>query len=202
MRNIGEIFKHRKADIMGSSNQAAVMILLADFEDNPNIIFEVRSGKLLHQPGDICLPGGKIESGESRRDAAIRETMEELSLKRENIEFLGDLDYMITPFNFVMFPFVSKLKEGYEIAPSRDEVDHVFKVPLSFFMETEPLVYKCPLVRKIDDKFPYHLINNGKKYSFREGSIVDYFYKYDDYVIWGFTAKVMKSFADIIKSYS
>ncbi|XOQ58876.1 MAG: CoA pyrophosphatase [Clostridium sp.] len=197
--NIYNIFKNRKPSSIESFNKAAVMILLSGSKYNPNLIFEVRSMNLFHQPGDICLPGGKIEKCEKPKDAAIRETMEELGLKRENIEFIGDMDYIITPFNFIMFPFVSRLKGDYKINPSKYEVDHIFKVPLSFFINSKPLMYESKVVQKADENFPYHLINNGKDYKFREGKVKTYFYKYKDYVIWGLTALVIKRFTEIIK---
>lgn len=200
MDNIYNIFKNRKPRIIGNFNKASVMLLLSENDSSPEVIFEVRSMKLSHQPGDICLPGGKIEKGESPKKAAIRETMEELNLKRHNIDFIGNMDYVVTPFNFMMFPFVSKLNGDYSIIPNRSEVDHIFKVPLEFFIDVKPKVYELPLVQKLDENFPYHLINNGKNYRFRKGKVLDYFYKYGNYVIWGFTALIMKRFSDIIKN--
>ncbi|WP_249175463.1 NUDIX hydrolase [Clostridium tyrobutyricum] len=199
MDKIYNIFKNRKPGIIGNFKKASVMLLLTGKQNNPNIVFEVRSFKLSHQPGDICLPGGKIEKDEIPRQTAIRETMEELTLNREDIYFIGDMDYVVTPFNFIMFPFVSKLDENAKIVPSQAEVDHIFKVPLNFFMSTEPEMHELPIIQKSDKNFPYHLINGGKNYKFREGKVQDYFYKYKDYVIWGFTALVVKRFVDIIK---
>ncbi|MCH3963942.1 MAG: CoA pyrophosphatase [Clostridium sp.] len=199
MDNIYNIFKNRKPTIIGNFNRASVMLLLTESNCDPQVIFEVRSMNLSHQPGDICLPGGKIEKDEFPKDAAIRETMEELNLNREDIDFIGDMDYVVTPFNFMMFPFVSRLKGDYNIVPNKSEVDHVFKVPLKFFIDTRPDAYELPLVQELDEKFPYHLINDGKNYKFRKGSVRDYFYRYEDYVIWGFTALVLKRFADIVK---
>ncbi|HQE65663.1 MAG TPA: NUDIX domain-containing protein [Bacillota bacterium] len=43
-----------------------------------SLLFEVRSEKLAKQPNEICFPGGKIESFENARQAALRETTEEL----------------------------------------------------------------------------------------------------------------------------
>ncbi|MBP2031710.1 8-oxo-dGTP pyrophosphatase MutT (NUDIX family) [Clostridium algifaecis] len=200
MDNIYKIFKNRKSNIIGNFNKASVMILLSGEKDNPNVIFEVRAMGLSHQPGDICLPGGKIEKGESPEKAAVRETMEELNLTRQSIDFIGDMDYVVTPFNFIMFPFVSRLNSQKEIVPNETEVDHIFKVPLKFFIETKPDSYELPVVQKLDEKFPYKLINDGKNYKFRQGKIIDYFYKYENYVIWGFTALIMKRFVDIIVS--
>ena len=71
---IQNIFTNREAEIIGQYKKSAVMILLCEDKGKTNVIFEVRSLNLRHQPGDICLPGGKLEKGESPEKASIRET--------------------------------------------------------------------------------------------------------------------------------
>ncbi len=199
INNIREVFKHRQEAIIGNYKKNAVMILLQEESGKTNIVFEVRSSNLRHQPGDICLPGGKLELDESPMEASIRETMEELNLIREDIEFLGKMDYVVTPYNFIMYPFVGMLNTNI-IEPNKDEVDHIFKVPIEFFIENPPEIYELALMPVPESSFPYELIRNGKDYKFRVGKVPEYFYKYKDYVIWGFTALIIKSFIDIIVS--
>lgn len=196
---IRKIFMNREEGMIGTYNRSSVMILLCEENGKTNIIFEVRSLNLRQQPGDICLPGGKIEQNETPQEASIRETMEELNLKREEIEFIGNMDYVITPYNFIIYPFIAKTVRA-EISPNRSEVDHTFKVPLEFFVENPPSLYELSIVSDPGDEFPYHLIRNGKNYKFRTGRIPEYFYKYENYTIWGFTALIIKAFVDIIKN--
>ncbi|MBI6875439.1 NUDIX hydrolase [Clostridium aciditolerans] len=195
---IQNIFTNREAGIIGQYKKSAVMILLCEDKGKTNVIFEVRSLNLRHQPGDICLPGGKLEKGESPEKASIRETMEELNLKREDIEFIGSMDYIVTPYNFIIYPFIAKTNKS-EIEPNKSEVDHIFKVPLEFFLEDSPMLHELSIIPDPGSEFPYHLIRNGKNYKFRSGKMPEYFYKYDNYIIWGFTALIIKSFVDIIK---
>ncbi len=108
------------------------MILLNKVGTNINIIFEVRALTLKNQPGDVCLPGGKMEKGERPLEAALRETVEELNIDKEKIKVIGQMDYFISPYNFVMYPFVA-IVEDIDIAPDKEEVDHVFEVPIEFF---------------------------------------------------------------------
>lgn len=68
-----EKFQDRKAKPIGEFKRSSVMILLNKVGENINIIFEVRALTLKNQPGDVCLPGGKIEKGESPLEAALRE---------------------------------------------------------------------------------------------------------------------------------
>ena len=198
INKVDEIFNNRPSQIMGEFRKSAVMILLTEEQGELSIVFEVRAHRLRNQPGDVCLPGGKVEPDEDTRESSIRETMEELNLERDEIEFMGDMDYYVSPYGNIMYAFVGKLKYG-EINPNEDEVQSIFKVPLKFFLETEPLLYKMAIGPVNQEGFPFHLINGGKDYKFRNGYLDEYFYEYNNYVIWGFTAQIVKSFIDILK---
>lgn len=198
INNIEKIFKDRRAMPIGKYKNSAVLVLLQQVNGEEHVIFEVRSNKLTHQPGDVCLPGGMIEEGENPRDTAIREAMEELNLSLDEIQYVGELDYFISPYGMFMYPFIGKTNK-IEIEPSEHEVDHIFTVPLKFFMEQEPLLYNMEIGPTNQEGFPFHLINGGKNYKFRNGILKEYFYEYNNYVIWGFTAQIIKTFVDILK---
>jgi len=194
-----QIFKGRISKAIGEFKESAVMILLMEDEGELSLVFEVRALKLRSQPGDVCLPGGKVEKGENPKETAIRETMEELNLERDQIEIIGDMDYYISPYGNRMYSFVSIIKYG-EINPNPDEVHNVFKVPLKFFLEHEPLLYKMEIGPINQEGFPFHLINGGKGYNFRKGYLDEYFYEYNGYIIWGFTAQIVKSFVEVFQN--
>jgi 8-oxo-dGTP pyrophosphatase MutT (NUDIX family) len=198
IEKVEEIFRAREADIIGNYRKYAVMLLLEEIEGNTYLVFEVRAHTLRHQPGDICLPGGKIEEGESPRDTAVRETLEELNLRNEDVEYIGEMDYFISPYGTIMFPFVAKLN-NHQVCPNADEVDHIFRVPLDYFINHEPVMYNMEIGPNLKDDFPYHLVKGGKDYKFSRGTLKQHFYEYGDYVIWGFTAMIVKKFAEIIK---
>ncbi|AYD40442.1 CoA pyrophosphatase [Clostridium fermenticellae] len=196
---IYSIFKGKKGHISGQYRKYAVIILLTEKEGKMNILLEVRSFRLRTQPGDICLPGGTVENGENPKEAAIREAVEELKVDYNDIEFIGEMNYLVSPYGFIMYPFVAKLKtENYSY--SEDEVDHVFTVPVDFLIKNKPKLYELTLLPHLEENFPYELINGGKSYKFRHGKAPEYFYIYGDYVIWGFTALILKNFVDTIVS--
>lgn len=186
---------------LGIDRDFAILVPLIYVKDELHILYEVRSKKLNTQPGEISFPGGRVEKGETFKDAAIRETMEELNIKRKNINIINSIDYIIMPFNISLYPYVGIIEDiNFEdINYSESEVESIFTVPLKFFLENEPERYNMGISPQIGDDFPYHLINNGKAYDWRTGIYPVFFYRYKDYVIWGMTARMTKNFVDIIK---
>ena len=173
--------------------KAAVLIPLIEDE----ILFEVRSTDIPDQPGDICLPGGMIEPGESPMEAAVRETCEELLIPESSIEILGQADYYHTA-NIVIFPFVGSLND-YKYTFSRDEVSEVFTVPVEFFMNEEPEIYEVSSQITPDEDFPYHLIQGGRNYKWRRTKVIEMFYRYESHIIWGMTARIINAFIESLK---
>ena len=61
-----------------SNKRAAVLVPIVPSEDGKlNVLLTLRSTTLNHHAGEVCLPGGKLEKGESDLDAALREASEE-----------------------------------------------------------------------------------------------------------------------------
>lgn len=196
-----EIVEKREPKPIGIKREYAVLIPLIDHGGRWEIIYELRSMKLNKQPGEISFPGGKVEPGETYREAAIRETEEELLISRDHIEVIGELDYIVSHENITVYCFLGIIHglDFDDISPSEDEVDHIFTVPLDYLLETEPDHYNLGVGTMLNEKFPYNLIPNGRDYDWRMGVNNVYFYFYDEYIIWGLTAKMTKSFIDIVK---
>jgi 8-oxo-dGTP pyrophosphatase MutT (NUDIX family) len=194
-----DIFSNRKGKVIGEYKRSAVMIFLMEDAEELQIVFEVRSRRLRRQPGDICLPGGRVEKGEQPMETAVRESMEELMISSESFSVIGEMDFLVSPYNSIIYPFISTL-DTQKIQPNPDEVERILKVPLKFFMETEPELHEVDIVQSPKPDFPYGLINNGVDYKFTNGVFPEYFYVYEGNVIWGFTALIVKRFIDIIKN--
>lgn len=69
--------------------RAAVLVPLIQKGGEYHVVFEVRAGSLKTQPGEICFPGGAVERGETPKQAAVRETMEELLINRCQIRVIA-----------------------------------------------------------------------------------------------------------------
>lgn len=193
-------FKNRIPNPIEIKKEYSVLIPLVKNNENWEIIYELRSQKIT-QPGEISFPGGRVENHETYKQAAIRETIEELNIGETNIEIIGELDYLVSYENIRINCFLGIISgiDVDSINPNKDEVDHIFTVPLDFFLETEPDNYYLSVRTVLNEEFPYNLIPNGKDYSWRDGKRSVQFYHYKDYIIWGYTAKMTKQFIDIIK---
>lgn len=188
--------------ILGSDrfSKYAVMVPLIEKEDGIHVLLEVRSLELRRQPGEICFPGGRIDAQDiDEREAAIRETVEELGINKEQISKVYPLDYMISPFGMIIYPFVGSINNPKNIVPNPSEVGEIFTVPLSFFINNEPEIYYIEFRAEPEENFPFDLIVGGENYNWRTRGIEEYFYRYEGKVIWGLTAKILAHFIEIIR---
>ncbi|MCQ5365953.1 CoA pyrophosphatase, partial [Anoxybacillus salavatliensis] len=92
----------------------AVLLPLIRQHDDVFVLFEVRSFQLRRQPGEICFPGGKMDPcDQNPQETAIRETCEELGIETEHITHVVPLDYVISPFGMVIYPFVAFVNNAH-----------------------------------------------------------------------------------------
>lgn len=177
----------------------AILIPLIEVKGELHILYERRAKTLRNQPSEVSFPGGKIEEGETPMEAAIRETTEELLVDRDSISILGESDFLVNSYRGIIYSYVGVINLDIEsIVPNESEVDYIFTVPLKFFLETKADEYLMDIKMERSEDFPYHLIPNGENYKFNRGTEIILFYNYNGEIIWGFTAKMTKSFANII----
>jgi 8-oxo-dGTP pyrophosphatase MutT (NUDIX family) len=114
---------------------AAVLIAVVD-HPQPTVLLTQRSAHLNDHAGQISFPGGKIDPTDaSPLDAALREAWEEIGLVSEFIDPIGYLDLYGTGFGFRILPTVARVRPGFKLRISEDEVDDAFEVPLAFLMD-------------------------------------------------------------------
>ena len=160
---LNRISRH-KASIIGmdQARKSAVCIPLIDTADGFDVLFEIRSSQIQSQPGDVCFPGGMVEPGETEVQAAVREMREELLVDASQIHMVGPMD-IFPASRLYVYPFVVLL-EQYGNTFSTDEVEAVFRVPLQFFLETEPEVYYTRMKVIPGEDFPYDRIYGGRNF--------------------------------------
>lgn len=203
LSNVLKMMKGHKPNILGHKdlNQYAVLLPLIEINHETEILFEVRSLHLRRQPGEICFPGGRIEQNDlDPSRCAIRETSEELGISESEIENVMPLDYMVNVSSQIIYPYVGNIKDPEKIVANPMEVAEVFTVPLSYFLNTKPKVYKIDVKIVPEENFPVDLLIGGKNYKWQTQQIDEYFYQYNGKVIWGITAKILVHFLSILKA--
>ncbi len=181
-----EQIKNRTPKCINASKRSAVLIPLIKINNEYHILFEVRSSSLKRQPGEVCFPGGVMESCDnSSLDTVLRETKEELLIENDNIKIYGALDYYLNINGMRIDAYVGELF-NYSFT-FNEEVESVFTVPLSYFLENEPQLYDNTIQIVANPNLP-HTLNN---YPWIQGKMDVPFYFYEDKMIWGLTARLL-----------
>jgi 8-oxo-dGTP pyrophosphatase MutT (NUDIX family) len=186
-------FGRHFAEPPASARRAAVIALLYPIETEPltteprtespldcwRIPLIVRPDHLEHHAGQIALPGGMIEAGESSAAAALRELHEELGVPRDGIELLGELSpiYVFASDNFVS-PWVAMVSPAPTFNLSVDEVAAVIELPICTLVDESSVGSEVREQRGVRFRAPY----------FRCGP----------HRIWGATAMILAEFAAIL----
>ncbi|MFD1218427.1 NUDIX hydrolase [Microbulbifer celer] len=153
---------------------AAVLLALTD-EPDPQVILTLRSQQLSSHSGEVSFPGGRWdETDPSLQYTALRETHEEIGLPAEEVRILGPLWTRSTRWHIQVTPWLGIVSADAVLTPNPGELDAIFHVPLSFFLE-DPRVRTD---RVTIDKTRVYLPA----------------YEYEGYEIWGFTAGVLTEF--------
>jgi 8-oxo-dGTP pyrophosphatase MutT (NUDIX family) len=125
------------ADLLGSAplRPAAVLIGLRDGVQS-RLIFTVRTDHLTSHAGQVAFPGGRTDPADGNAlTTALRESEEEIGLRRELVTPLGYLDSFETISGFCITPVVARIAAEAQLYPAPEEVAEVFEVPLTFFLE-------------------------------------------------------------------
>jgi len=87
-------------------------VVAAVFTDDQNRIYCTRR----RDNGDLALkwefPGGKIEQGETKQEALIREVKEELSTDIEVLDYIMTVDHQYNSFKITLHVYFTKIVNG------------------------------------------------------------------------------------------
>lgn len=111
-----------KASDVSSTKEGAVLILLHDGLQGPEVLITLRSEGLRSHSGQPSFPGGALENNESAVDAALRESEEEVGLLRQSVDVITELPQLfIPPSNFHVTPIIGYWREPHALTPEQSE---------------------------------------------------------------------------------
>lgn len=167
--------RQRPADLEGDGRVGAVLLLLFTEFDRTKIVLTRRCEKLSHHAGQISLPGGRVDPGETTQQTALRETHEEIGVPPATIEILGQLNQVyIPPSDFTVSPHVGWFEGLPNFVPSEMEVAEVITTSIRHLLD------------------PATLSNGAIDVDGRRLNVP--FYKINDHRVWGATAIILREF--------
>lgn len=181
--------------------ESAVLMPIVTIDDTDYFLLEKRA-KNIRQAGEISFPGGKKDKKDKDfMQTAIRETVEELGIKKKNIIKPKKFGTLISENGILIECYLARLniKNIGEISYNREEVEKLLLVPIKFFMETEPYHEKIEFQNIV--KFDVKKYNFTERYhspwKFKDRKIS--IFMYDKEPIWGLTAEIIIDFIKVMK---
>ncbi len=112
---------------------AATLVLLYPGPDaQATFVLTVRHAGMRDHAGQVSLPGGSLEPGETPEDAARREAFEEVGVVSEAVRVLGRLTPLyIPPSRFSVWPIVAATPARPPFVAQESEVAAVVEVPVA-----------------------------------------------------------------------
>lgn len=121
-------------------NAAGLLLLFPHVNERAHIVLTVRAGTLGRHGGQVSLPGGVIEPGESYAHAAIREAHEEIALDPSLVRVAGALSPIDIPVsNFRLHPIVGVSDVRPSLAPADGEVAKILEVAIDDLLSPSAL---------------------------------------------------------------
>ena len=159
--------------------EAAVLILFYKREASLCFPLTLRSEGTRNHRGQISLPGGAREPGESLRETALRETREEIGVDPSLVELLGALSPLDVPVSaFHIQPFVGCCSVAPRFVLERGEVARIFEVPLAALLEADAARIETRVLGGQNARVPYYLFDGQK--------------------VWGATAMILAELRELL----
>jgi 8-oxo-dGTP pyrophosphatase MutT (NUDIX family) len=167
------------------AKDGAALLLVYPHDDTLHVVLTVRGAELRNHTGQVSLPGGRVEEGETFEAAAIREAVEEIGVDPATVEVIGRLTPLHIPISgFLLHPIVGVTSMRPAFQRAEWEVARIIEAPVS--MLSDPKVVKREIRTRsvngqsIDVDVPYFDLDGEK--------------------VWGATAMVLAEFCAILES--
>lgn len=160
-----------------SLRPAAVLLALVDRPDGPAVLLTKRASGLRHHPGQIALPGGKVDATDADiTAAALREAHEEVGLDPALVRVLGHMPAHETVTGYAMTPVLAHVSGPFAPRLQQSEVAEAFYVPFAHL--ADPGNFRVERRQWLGQWRSYYTVPWGP------------------YYIWGATARVLRALAE------
>ena len=159
----------------------AVLILL--YPDAGRICFPIirRQEYIGAHSGQISLPGGKTEAGETPLETALREAEEEIGVDRRLPKVIGQLtNFFVMPSNFVITPVVATIDHMPTFKPDPYEVAAVMSADLETLLDDSAIQESEIVASGLYKMMAPHFMLNGA-------------------MVWGATAMILNEFRHTVR---
>ena len=157
---------------------AAVAIILFQEDNKLKFFLTRRTSNVDHHKGQISLPGGAKDEGESFEDASLRESEEEIGVNVD-LDLLGELTPLYAPVSgFLIHSYIWYVKERPNTIINEDEVESIHDVDLDELQDKNVLSNKSVNVKGLSIKVPS--------------------FKFDSCTSWGATAMILSELKDTL----
>jgi len=140
----------------GPPKDASALLLLYPGPEGPRFVLTVRSEGLPRHGGQISLPGGALDPGETIEEAALREAHEEVGVDRAEVRVLGRLSPLDIPVSgFTLYPVIAVADRRPTLRAADGEVERILEVPLREILAPARLRHRRGMRDGIEVDVPY-----------------------------------------------
>ena len=162
---------HEQKAQVGVRRVAAVLILIYASRGEPHLVLTVRKSDLPHHRGQVALPGGEVEEGETLEAAALREAQEEVGVPPADARILGSLTPLhLSVSGFEVHPIVAVADRRPDLRGSDGEVARLLEIPLAELVDA-----RCV---RVEDRVPFFALGGER--------------------VWGATAMILAEFLGLL----
>ena len=171
----------RPGHLPPDARRAAALVLVYPLDNGVAVPLTVRATGLVRHGGQISLPGGAADEGETLAQAALRETSEEIGVDPATVRVLGELTPVhVLVSGFTLHPVVGVTDARPEFIAAPGEVDEIVEVPVADLRDASR-------------------IRRGTR--IREGIAVEYpYFDLRGHQVWGATAMVLGEFITLLEN--
>jgi 8-oxo-dGTP pyrophosphatase MutT (NUDIX family) len=161
--------------------EAGVLILLFPRRDDLGFFLTRRTDTVENHKGQISLPGGAQEKGESLVQTAVRETCEELNVDSARVQIVGGpltpVYIPVSGFRVTVFVAFTPIRPA--VTPEPDEVVEIIEAPLEMLVNTKTVEEEEWEIHGRQTIVPFFNVNGHK--------------------VWGATAMILGEFAEMLR---